>query len=99
MYGWMVMIINAERTQSYSLCTIKNNVQDIIVVTSFGEDRLSEHIGNRGRCIYNPFFEVTGILASTWLDLKKLSGILVDIKLSCRFIPNGESKSHSGISR
>ena len=51
---------------------LKNNVQDIIVVTGFGEDRLSEHIGNRGRCIYNPFFEVTSILASTWLGLKAI---------------------------
>jgi choline kinase len=51
---------------------LKNNVDDIIVVTGFGEDRLSEHIGNRGRCIYNPFFEVTGILASTWLGLKAI---------------------------
>ena len=52
----------------------KNNVGDIIVVTGFGEDKLSEHIGNRGRCIqiYNPFFEVTGILASTWLGLKAI---------------------------
>ena len=51
---------------------LKNNVQDIIVVTGFGEDKLLEHIGNRGRCIYNPFFEVTGILASTWLGLREI---------------------------
>ena len=51
---------------------LKNKVGDIIVVTGFGEDKLSEHIGNRGRCIYNPFFEVTSILASTWLGLKEI---------------------------
>jgi choline kinase len=51
---------------------LKNNIRDIIVVTGFGEDKLSEHIGNRGRCIYNPFFEVAGILASTWLGLKEI---------------------------
>jgi len=51
---------------------LKNNVRDIIVVTGFGEDKLSEHIGNRGRCVYNPFFEVAGILASTWLGLKEI---------------------------
>lgn len=51
---------------------LKNNIGDIIVVTGFGEDKLSEHIGNRGRCIYNPFFEVAGILASTWLGLREI---------------------------
>ena len=51
---------------------LKNNIPDIIVVTGFGEDKISEHIGNRGRCIYNPFFEVAGILASTWLGLKEI---------------------------
>ena len=53
---------------------LKNKVGDIIVVTGFGEDKLSEHIGTRGRCIqiYNPLFEVTGILASTWLGLKAI---------------------------
>ncbi|MBA7516237.1 hypothetical protein ES705_08283 [subsurface metagenome] len=51
---------------------LKNNIQDIIVVTGFGEDKLSEHVGARGRCIYNPFFEVAGILASTWLGLKEI---------------------------
>jgi len=51
---------------------LKNNVRDIIIVTGFGEDKLSKHIGNRGRCIYNPFSEVAGILASTWLGLKDI---------------------------
>lgn len=53
---------------------LKNNVGDIIVVTGFSEDTLSQHIGNRGRCIqlYNPFYAVTGILASTWLGLKEI---------------------------
>lgn len=51
---------------------LKNNIGDIVVVTGFGEDKLSAHIGNRGRCIYNPFFEVAGILASTWLGLKEI---------------------------
>jgi len=50
----------------------KNNIGDIVVVTGFGEDKLSAYIGNRGRCIYNPFFEVSGILASTWLGLKEI---------------------------
>lgn len=51
---------------------LKNNVGDIVVVTGFGEDKLSGHIGDRGRCIYNPFFDVAGILASTWLGLKEI---------------------------
>jgi choline kinase len=51
---------------------LKNNVHDIIIVTGFGEDKFSEHIGNRVRCIYNPFSEVTGILASTWFGLKEI---------------------------
>ncbi len=51
---------------------LKNNIKDIIVVAGFGEEKLSEHLGNHARCIYNPFFEITGILASTWLGLKEI---------------------------
>ena len=56
---------------------LKNNVGDIVVVTGFGGDKLSEHIGNCGRCIYNPFFAVAGILASTWLGLKEIQNDFV----------------------
>ncbi len=54
---------------------LKNNIPDIIpdiiIMTCFGEDKLSEHIGKRGRGIYKPLSEVSGILASTWLGLKE----------------------------
>lgn len=56
---------------------LKNNIRDIIIVTGFGEDKLSEHIGKHGRCIYNPLSEVSGILASTWLGLKEIQNDFV----------------------
>jgi len=44
----------------------------------FGGDKLSEHIGNWGRCIFNPFFEVTGIIASTWFGAKEIQNDFIN---------------------
>lgn len=49
-------------------------ITDVTIITGYKSDLVRKEVGNRARCILNPFYHVTNSIASLWFARQGLEG-------------------------
>ena len=52
-------------------------INEIILITGFQDEKMRENLKNEVKYIYNPFFNISNILASVWMAYNELEGSLL----------------------
>ncbi|MFW9995697.1 MAG: NTP transferase domain-containing protein [Candidatus Odinarchaeota archaeon] len=54
-----------------------SGISEIILITGFQDGKLRVHFKNEVKYIHNPFYSISGILASTWFATREMDGPLL----------------------